>query len=315
MKKNIFPLLILVAFTLPVFAQQKAMSEEAAIKKVIENETMYFKQRNFDKWAECVAHDPMTYYTWTTPFAGENSVFEARGWEEVSTAFKGFMEKWPADDSPSNKDRYHFKINGNMAYVTFLEDNRTESVRVLEKKDGQWRILRMEALASKAFEKMHQLYALQRMAGSWEVDMSTFKKEGGGNWKMMSGTIDIQRTPTGIQTSEKFSYLNKEGEYRSTEEMTIASLNMKTGKIGILNSVHFPNFNWSEAYSATGSFDKDGVMNCVGQEVGGDDYADLKMQLKDGQLHWSVNVKDKDGKEVYASSYSMHRAGSDAIKP
>lgn len=310
MKNKIFIAAMLSLLTLPVFAQQKMVSEEAAIKKVIEDETMYFNQRNYEKWAECVAHDPMTYYTWTTPFAGENGVFEAKGWEEVSKAFKKIMEEEPPNENLSKKENYSFKINGNMAYITFLEDERTESVRVMEKKDGQWRILRMEALASKAFDKMNQLHALHRMAGNWEIDMSTFKKEGGGSWKMLGGTLNIERTPTGLVSTERFDFLNGDGEPRASEETSMISLNMSKGKIGVLNSVHYPYSNWTAAYSAEGEFDEDGALKCVGREVGGDDNAVVTMWMEGDMLNWGVVVKDEEGNETYSSTYGMRRAGS-----
>lgn len=309
MKNRPLFIALLLLITCSVFAQRTMVSEEAAIKKVIEDETMYFMQRDYDKWAECVAHDPMTYYTWTTPFAGENDVFEARGWDEVSKEFKKYMSENPPNDDLPKKENYKFKVNGNMAFVTFSQ-NYSEETRVLEKTDGKWRILRMEALASKGFEKMHDLYSLQRMAGNWEIDMSTYKKEGGGSWKMLGGSLEMERTPTGIVAHEKYDFKNKKGEHRTSEELGVMSYNMNTGKVGLLSSVHYPNSNWTAAYSAVGAFNDDGQLICKGEEVGGKDEADVKFWWEDDLLCWSVNVRNEKGEEVYASSYKMRRAGS-----
>ena len=314
MKNRIFFTAVLLLFVTTIFAQQKKVSSEhAAIQQVIEDETKYFNQRNYEKWAECVAHDPMTYYSWTTPFADEDAVFEAKGWEEVSKAFKGFMEAWPADENLPKKENYQFKVSGDMAYVTFTQlPYNSEETRVLEKKDGKWRILRMEALASSAFQKMHQLYALQRMAGTWEVDMSTYTKEGGGSWKFLGGTMEIKRTPTGIKTKELFHYLNEDGDKRTSEESTVGSMNLNTGKIGMLNSVYYPHSNWMAAYSAVGSFTDEGVLACKGTEVGGNDDADLKMWMDGDLLCWAVDVKNEKGEQVFSSSYKMKRTGAGA---
>lgn len=309
--KNIALITTLCAlFAFPALAQQKLSAEEAAIKKVIEDETMYFDQRNYDKWAECVAHDPMAYFSWTTPFAGENAVFEARGWEEISKAYKEMMEKDPPNPNSAKKENYQFKVNGNMAYVTFMEGGVSDQVRVLEKKDGQWRILRVDAINSTAFKKFQQLHALQRMAGTWEIDLASFKKSA-GDWSLISTTLELEQTPSGLSTTEHSTYRNAQGELRVYEEQGMVCLNMQTGVIGALSAPHYPYSGWTEVGFSTGKFDEKGVLHLKGSPVGDTEHTvDTKIWMEGENMKFSQEVKDNKGEEVYAVSYQLNRKGA-----
>ena len=319
MKNKIIIAAILSLFTISLFAQQKMANEqkmskeEMAVKKVIENETMYYYQNNYDKWAECVVHDPMTYFTYVSPFSGGNGIWEAKGWEAVSKSVKDAMKDRPVmkvEDLPVKKN-YHFKINGDMAFVTFQQGNGLEETRVMEKKNGQWRILRMEALASKAFAKMHDLYALQRLAGNWEVDMSTYKQEGGGNWKLLSGQMNMERTPTGLIAKETYYFKDEKGDPQTSEDVNIYSLDMQTGKIAAISSTYYPNSSWTSVHHGTAEIDEHGALVGKGTRVGKEDEGTLgkwTMKMDGDKLYWAISVKDKDGKEVYSSSCSFRNA-------
>lgn len=314
MKNKTLLFALLVLFALPLFAQQKLSPEHAAIKQVIEDETKHFMACDYDQWAACVAHDDMTYFSYTSPFHGENAIWEAQGWEQVSKETKEFMEENKPTDKLPKKTDYKFKVKGDMAYVTFTEDDRLAETRVLEKVDGQWKILRMEATNSKAFKNFHQLYALQRMAGNWEVDMSTYKKEGGGSWAYLGGTMDIKRTPTGFSTVTHVILRNKEGELRITEEQGMASFNMETGMVGWSNSVQYPYSNWTEAYQAIGKFDEDGKLKMNGSPVGGSSEAAFEVWMDGDVMHYAVEVM-AEGQKVYAASYEMKRTDLAKARP
>lgn len=312
MKNSTLLIALFAIFALPAFSQQKLAGEEAAIKKVIEDETMYFFQRNFDKWAECVAHDDMAYFSYTSPFHGEQALMEAHGWEEISKFTKEVMEKWPANENIPDKTDYKFKVAGNMAYVTFTENGSLAETRVLEKKDGQWRILRMEATNSGAFEKFHQLYALHRMAGTWEIDLATFKKSA-GDWTLVSTVMEIERTPTGLAHTEHSTYRNDQGDLRVYEEQGMMSVNMNTGVIGAFSAPHYPYSGWTEAAYGSGKFDEEGVLHIKGGGVGdAENVAEVKFWLEGDNLNFWQEVKNQKGEMVYASSYQMHRKGAAA---
>ncbi len=131
----------------PSLAQKSALSaEEQAIKEVIENETRYFWARDYKNWKKCWAHEP--WIVWTV--ATRDGVKQYRGWEAWSSAVKKLFEEDP-EPKPYDvvKSNYMFHLFGNGAWVTFDQvagGNESKEVRVLEKINGRWRILMVEAV-------------------------------------------------------------------------------------------------------------------------------------------------------------------------
>jgi len=132
---------MLASFSITLFAQNSS-KDEMAIKQVIEDETKYFMARDFDKWANCVAHDPMTFFSWTSPFAGENGIMENHGWENLSAAVKEYMTKHQPNEKETTRSNYQIRLKGDMAFVTFKENETVAGSRVMEKINGNWKILR-----------------------------------------------------------------------------------------------------------------------------------------------------------------------------
>ena len=316
--KKLFLISFLSLLTLPLLFAQKPKDqltekgaatlskEELAVKQVIEDETKYFDLRDYENWSKCVAHDPMTVYSWTTPFQGENSVFEAKGWDEVSKHMKKNIETWPAKKEHAKKYDYKFKVNGNMAYVTFLEGNGIYETRVLEKKADGWKILRMEATASPMFEAMHKKYALQRLAGHWNMDPSTIKAEGGEGWTLQAAEVKVKKTDYGLKASGTVYFKSPEGEEHVIEEENMLSYDLGTGKIAMWSSSYFPNSGWSEGSLGEGEVDENGAIHFTAHRVGKEGKEKGMIKIKeDGNLHYEVKRFDKDGKQVFAMSYAM----------
>ncbi len=316
MKNKIIITALLSLFVCSLFAQkeiakeQKLTAEETVVKKVIDDYIMYFDQRDYDKWATCVAHDPMTSFTWASPYAGENGYIEAKGWDKVNEIAKAFMAEHAPVKKPAKITDYQFKTSGNMAFVTCMENSKNQISCVLEKKKGQWKVLSFEGAASESFHHFQQLYALHRMAGEWEVDMSTYKKEGGGSWKLQSGKMAIERTPTGLESREVYRYLDENNKNRTSEDVTVFALNMNTGKIGVFIASHYPNSNWTNSTLAVGSFNDDGQLICESQRIGDESNTkgDWRMWMDGDNLNWSVVVKNDKGEQIYSASCTYRRA-------
>jgi len=83
-----------------------------------------------------------------------------QGWEQVSTMMKAFLAANPKQDNPVKKTDYQFRLTDEMAFVTFKENDNAMQSRVLEKIDGQWKILRNEVTSTASFNKFHKLYNL-----------------------------------------------------------------------------------------------------------------------------------------------------------
>ncbi len=312
--KKAFLILTVLMFSLPLVQAQELTekgvtaltAEEQAVKQVIEDETKYFNLRDYEKWTDCVAKDPMTVYSWTTPFHGENSIFEAKGWEEVSKHMKKYIETMPVDENIPKKYDYQFKVSENMAYVNFLEGNDTHETRVLEKRDGKWKILRMEATASKMFKSMHKKYALQRMAGNWKLDPNSVKIEGGSGWKLLASQVKAKSTNTGLKAYATIYIEKPNGEELVIEDESIIAYDLGTEKVALFSASYFPKSGWSETEVGIGEVDDDGVLHFESHQVGKDSKSKGMMKIdKDGKMHYSVEKMNEKGEKLFSMSYSM----------
>ncbi|MEM6844545.1 MAG: hypothetical protein AAF944_03435 [Bacteroidota bacterium] len=119
--------------------------EENAIREVIEGETNAWLERDYDKWAEHWGHTPYAYFSVTM-----NEYIEyADGWDNISAHMKQSMAQNPPVDGEMNVDRseWHYKITDNLAWARFNQSTNNgvmlKEQRVLEKMDGQWKIVNM----------------------------------------------------------------------------------------------------------------------------------------------------------------------------
>lgn len=122
--------------------KQKASADEEAIRQVIEQESRYFWARDFKNWKKLWVHEP--YAIWTA--ASNSGVAQHYGWEawekEVESLFAESPEPIPYDGDVK-KSNYSFRIYGNGAWVTFVQDNKgttTFESRIMEKQGGKWKI-------------------------------------------------------------------------------------------------------------------------------------------------------------------------------
>ena len=129
MKQTIIAL-FLIFNVIIAFAQLK---EENAIRKTIEDETRYYGEKNFEKFSDLWVHSPQTYYSIAQSF---NHV-EYHGWDAISDYLRDQMEQFGDPEWKPEKTDYQFKIEGNMAFVSFKE-NGNPSTRVLEKQGDKW---------------------------------------------------------------------------------------------------------------------------------------------------------------------------------
>lgn len=253
--KKLTTFLLLLFCAAGLFAQPKMTVDETAIKKVIQDETHWFNQRNYDKWAECIAQDEMAFFSWTTPFKGQDAVNMLKGWTNISREYKKMMASMPVRPTDQPAANFMFKISGDMAYVTFDEYGSADnSVRVLEKVSGQWKILRMESLDVEDFRKFHQLYDLQRFAGDYEWDLSSRQiKVGTPSGKMTSAQVKIVETPYGIKVEFFMHSIDQSGSYQLQYFQDSYNYNMPTGKISVASVG-----NDMVAWAGEGAFDTNG---------------------------------------------------------
>ncbi|MBL7873705.1 MAG: hypothetical protein JNM78_18950 [Cyclobacteriaceae bacterium] len=141
------PILIFLLFccVFPLSAQ-----DEDAIKSVISQETSSFMNVDYKSWADTWLKVPYAYRS----YSDATITTYTEGWEELNKTFATYFKTALPANSEITNDWLEIKIFGNGAYVHFtqkIKDNidieETSQIRVLEKKDGKWKIVCLGAIA------------------------------------------------------------------------------------------------------------------------------------------------------------------------
>lgn len=138
-----------------------SVNSEEDIKKFIVDETGYWIDGNFEKWAEGFVHEP--YLLWSVTNGGEpGDVLTMRGWESLKTFMGNWFKNYNASfakkmkQSEVTRDNWQIQIRGNVAYVSYNQHSvnadtkqilDSTETRVLEKINGAWKIAMQTTLA------------------------------------------------------------------------------------------------------------------------------------------------------------------------
>jgi ketosteroid isomerase-like protein len=76
------------------------------------------------------------------------------GWESINTGFESYFKTAKPTKAKIIRDWQEVRVNGNLAYARFsqkiddnIERDSQAEVRVLEKIDGQWKIIHVGVIA------------------------------------------------------------------------------------------------------------------------------------------------------------------------
>jgi hypothetical protein len=162
MKKTAILIICLLAVFVGSFAQGKKkrdkevkspvdeLQEMESVKAAIDRESQAFFGMNYSLWADSWAHVPYAYWS----FADTTDVNYFEGWEAIDRGFKDYFKKSVPSKAQMNRTYNDVRVYGNAAYARFtqkIEDNlgRDEQVevRLLEKHNGQWKIVYVGVIA------------------------------------------------------------------------------------------------------------------------------------------------------------------------
>jgi hypothetical protein len=138
-------------FTRGNFLDEEA--EQAAIRKVLDEETYYFYVRDYHKWVDCWSHKPDVFFSFTS----KDGYTIKKGWEEISDYIGNFMRQNPdPHEPPIERSNFVYHLQGNLAWVYF--DNREGDLygryqRVLRKENGQWKVINMTGINEASYEE------------------------------------------------------------------------------------------------------------------------------------------------------------------
>src|SRR6266487_2072350 len=219
--KKLFYFLFLsaLAFSPSIKAQKSSGDDQAALRKVIENETRSYFEGNYDKWAATWSHNADCLVLFITPTGST----QLTGWDKVSESFKTDMKAMKPIDEDNfavyyKKYDYNYKIDGNLAVVSFKEGRGNEGTRVMEKQNGSWKIKNLMSTSSPAYNMATTYNSLKSFAGRWEINNSSYKSSQ-QEWKILSGLLEIRETVYGIELNSEstgsasgVTYMNSERE-------------------------------------------------------------------------------------------------------
>ncbi len=125
----------------------------AAIKEVIAKETESFMAVNKQGWADCWLKAPYVYWS----YSDSTSTSFVEGWDGpkgFEKTFETYFKTAKPSKATITNNWLDIKVYGNGAYARFvqvvkaeIDHDETSQVRVLEKKDGQWKVICVGAVA------------------------------------------------------------------------------------------------------------------------------------------------------------------------
>ena len=147
--KKVIPISLLFLLTLvsyPGFTQE---ADKEAIRRVIMKETESYLGVEQAAWSETWHHVPYAYWS----FSDTTGTQFVDGWENIVKTFDEYFKTQKPSRSKIAYTWQEIRVYGNGAYVRFRErsdDNirieKTNQIRVLEKKDGKWKMVCMSAV-------------------------------------------------------------------------------------------------------------------------------------------------------------------------
>lgn len=145
MKTTLSLLLSFVVVTAVSYAQT-ASADEAAVKKLIVDESGAFFAKNREQWANSWVHEP--YVSWSAQ-GGADHVLIQSGWEAYSGMFDDYFNSPATGPAPTvQRDNIQVNVLGDVATVSFLQTRpradgsplKSREVRVLEKHGNDWKL-------------------------------------------------------------------------------------------------------------------------------------------------------------------------------
>ncbi len=122
----------------------------AAIKEVIAKETQSFFSVDRKNWEDCWLKVPYAYWS----YSDSTSASYIEGWVGLDKTFDSYFKTAKPSKAEIINEWIEVKVYGNGAYVRFvqkvkdeIEHDETSQVRVMEKKDGKWKVICVDAIA------------------------------------------------------------------------------------------------------------------------------------------------------------------------
>jgi hypothetical protein len=122
----------------------------AAIKAVIAKETQSFFSVDKKNWEDCWWKVPYAYWS----YSDSSSTSYIEGWDGLDKTFDSYFKSAKPSNAEIINEWIEVRVFGTGAYVRFvqkvkdeIEHDETSQVRVMEKKEGKWKVICVDAIA------------------------------------------------------------------------------------------------------------------------------------------------------------------------
>lgn len=130
--------------------QNPASNEVELVKAAIDKESKAFFEIDAKTWADCWVHAPYSYWS----FADTTDVNFFEGWDAINKGFASYFSTAKPSTTKMERNWHEVRVYGNAAYARFTQkvqddlgrDEQAE-VRMLEKVNGQWKIVHVGVIA------------------------------------------------------------------------------------------------------------------------------------------------------------------------
>lgn len=151
--KQLIILLFVLHFTVPAWNQAGTTDEEdEAIMAVIEKETQSFFMGEYEDWKSCWEQTEDIYFEWVR----SNVHHFYTDWSNLDRVMRPIVTENVSKNDAFYAQRSNIRImrDGSMAWVSYQQDlsgDMSNEQRVLQKKNGEWRIVMVTVVASETF--------------------------------------------------------------------------------------------------------------------------------------------------------------------
>jgi hypothetical protein len=291
-------------------AAQNNKKDEAAIKKVLQQETSTYFHKDYNGWSSCWLHDTAA----SVVRAGANGYEQLSGWNAIATEYKSDIEslRTRSDEEIApflNKTGYNIYINGNVATVSFKEGDKATNteMRTLVKQDGEWKILNFTMIREASYTMQNIMNTMNGLVGKWELDgKATMEPSNGAELK--SVTFEVKKTSDGWEQLSTFRGNYQGHAYTSpvSYEHFIPNYNNNTIFYAVIEKIRS-----GQTFPGTGSISSDKPNSFTVTQMFPDKPTAVRSEytvtLENDEWHQTSKTYDRNGKQIRSSSINLHR--------
>lgn len=159
MKKNVSKLVLLLMGISCTLSFSQSQQDKDAIKAVITKETTSFFKVDYKNWSESWHKVPYAYWS----YSDSTGTSYVEGWDKLNKTFEEYFKTQKPTNAVVDNEYVEIRVYGTGAYARFIQRvkdeidrDETSQIRVLEKKDGKWKVICVGAIAKYPAEGSNQ---------------------------------------------------------------------------------------------------------------------------------------------------------------